>query len=116
MSISSIRALSDSDALGLIPAISAGWIDASSLIIDAKSGVSGAGRGTSLMTHYAEINENFKAYKVNKHQHIPEVEQVLTQVAGEPITVYHPFGADDAGNHDHHVCHAEWSIHGRGFH
>lgn len=73
--------------LGLIPAISAGWIDASSLIIDAKSGVSGAGRGTSLMTHYAEINENFKAYKVNKHQHIPEVEQVLTQVAGEPITV-----------------------------
>jgi N-acetyl-gamma-glutamyl-phosphate reductase len=73
--------------LGLIPAITAGWIDASSLIIDAKSGVSGAGRGTSLMTHYAEINENFKAYKVNKHQHIPEVEQVLTLVAGEPITV-----------------------------
>jgi len=73
--------------LGLIPAISAGWIDPASLIIDAKSGVSGAGRGTSLMTHFAEINENFKAYKVNKHQHIPEIEQVLSQVSGEPVTV-----------------------------
>lgn len=73
--------------LGLIPAISAGWIDPATLIIDAKSGVSGAGRGTSLMTHFAEINENFKAYKVNKHQHIPEIEQVLSQVSGEPVTV-----------------------------
>ncbi|MGF7049269.1 N-acetyl-gamma-glutamyl-phosphate reductase [Paenibacillus sp. DS2015] len=73
--------------LGLIPAISAGWIDPSSIIIDAKSGVSGAGRGTSLMVHYAEINENLKAYKLNKHQHIPEIEQVLSQVAGEKVTV-----------------------------
>ncbi|GAB6927526.1 N-acetyl-gamma-glutamyl-phosphate reductase [Paenibacillus sp. JCM 10914] len=73
--------------LGLIPAIQAGWIDPASLIIDAKSGVSGSGRGTSLTAHYAEINENFKAYKVNKHQHIPEVEQVLTRVTGEPVTV-----------------------------
>ncbi|AZK45926.1 N-acetyl-gamma-glutamyl-phosphate reductase [Paenibacillus lentus] len=73
--------------LGLIPALSAGWIDPASIIIDAKSGVSGAGRGTSLMTHYAEINENLKAYKINKHQHIPEIEQNLTQIAGEPVTV-----------------------------
>jgi len=73
--------------LGLIPAVAAGWIDPKSIIIDAKSGVSGAGRGTSLMAHYAEINENFKAYKVNKHQHTPEIEQVLSQVAGEPVTV-----------------------------
>lgn len=73
--------------LGLIPAISSGWIDPTSIIIDAKSGVSGAGRGTSLMTHYAEINENFKAYKVNKHQHIPEIEQLLSHVAGEQVTV-----------------------------
>lgn len=73
--------------LGLIPALSAGWIDPGSIIIDAKSGVSGSGRGTSLTTHYAEINENLKAYKVNKHQHIPEIEQILSQVAGEPVTV-----------------------------
>lgn len=73
--------------LGLIPAISAGWIDPASIIIDAKSGVSGAGRGTSLTSHYAEINENFKAYKVNKHQHIPEIEQVLSEVTGEKVTV-----------------------------
>lgn len=73
--------------LGLIPALDAGWIDPKSIIIDAKSGVSGAGRGTSLMTHYAEINENLKVYKVNKHQHIPEVEQCLSQIAGEPVTV-----------------------------
>lgn len=73
--------------LGLIPALSKGWIDPASIIIDAKSGVSGAGRGTSLTSHYAEINENMKAYKVNKHQHIPEIEQCLTQVAGEQVTV-----------------------------
>lgn len=73
--------------LGLIPAIEAGWIKHDSIIIDAKSGVSGAGRGTSLMVHYAEINENFKAYKINKHQHIPEIEQTLTDIAGEKVTI-----------------------------
>lgn len=73
--------------LGLIPALKAGWIDHRTLIIDAKSGVSGAGRGTSLMTHYGEMNENLKAYKINKHQHIPEIEQVLGDIAGEEVTV-----------------------------
>lgn len=73
--------------LGLIPAIKAGMIDPKSIIIDAKSGVSGAGRGVSLTSHYAEMNENLKAYKVNKHQHIPEIEQVLSEQAGEPVTV-----------------------------
>ncbi len=72
--------------LGLIPAVTSGWIDSKSIIIDAKSGVSGAGRGLSLNVHYSEINENFKAYKVNKHQHIPEIEQILSRVSGEPIT------------------------------
>ena len=65
----------------------AGWIDPSTIIIDAKSGVSGAGRGTSLTNHYAEMNENFKAYKLNKHQHIPEIEQVLGNITGSPVTV-----------------------------
>lgn len=73
--------------LGLIPLLKANWIEPNSIIVDAKSGVSGAGRGLSLNIHYAEINENFKAYKINKHQHIPEIEQVLTDVAGEPVTI-----------------------------
>jgi N-acetyl-gamma-glutamyl-phosphate reductase len=71
--------------LGLIPALAAGWIDPTSIIIDAKSGVSGAGRGLGLTFHYAEINENFLAYKVNKHQHIPEIEQTLSRIAGKEV-------------------------------
>ncbi len=71
--------------LGLIPAVKAGWIDPATIIIDAKSGVSGAGRGVSLGVHYAEVNENFSAYKVNKHQHIPEIEQALGRIAGQPV-------------------------------
>ncbi|MDU5141565.1 MAG: N-acetyl-gamma-glutamyl-phosphate reductase [Paenibacillus dendritiformis] len=73
--------------LGLAPAVQAGWIDPATIIIDAKSGVSGAGRGVSLNVHYAEMNENFKAYKVNQHQHIPEIEQLLGEAVGAPVTV-----------------------------
>ncbi len=73
--------------LGLIPAVEAGAIDLGSIIVDAKSGVSGAGRGLAIGSHYAEMNENFKAYKVNKHQHIPEIEMILGERAGEPVTV-----------------------------
>lgn len=71
--------------LGLVPALREGWIDPSTIIIDAKSGISGAGRGVSLGFHYPEVNENFSAYKVNKHQHIPEIEQALGRVAGQPV-------------------------------
>ncbi|TXK80937.1 N-acetyl-gamma-glutamyl-phosphate reductase [Paenibacillus sp. N3.4] len=71
--------------LGLIPAVEAGWIDPSTIIIDAKSGVSGSGRGVNLGVHYAEVNENLTAYKVNKHQHIPEIEQALSRIAGKPV-------------------------------
>lgn len=73
--------------LGLVPMLASGWADPKSIIVDAKSGVSGAGRGLSLTSHYAEINENFKAYKVNKHQHTPEIEQVLSRVAGQDVVV-----------------------------
>jgi len=72
--------------LGLVPAVEAGAIDLGTIIIDGKSGVSGAGRGVSLGVHYSEINENLKAYKVNKHQHIPEIEMVLSDRAGAPVT------------------------------
>ncbi|WP_042454947.1 N-acetyl-gamma-glutamyl-phosphate reductase [Neobacillus dielmonensis] len=73
--------------LGLIPILKTNLADYQSIVIDAKSGVSGAGRGLSLTSHYAEINENLKAYKLGAHQHIPEIEQVLADEAGEPITV-----------------------------
>jgi N-acetyl-gamma-glutamyl-phosphate reductase len=72
--------------LGLIPALEAGVIDPTTIIIDAKSGISGAGRGLSMSVHYAEMNENFKAYKINKHQHIPEIEMVLSDRAGQSVT------------------------------
>lgn len=71
--------------LGLVPAVKVGWIDPSSIIIDAKSGVSGAGRGASLGTHYSELNENLKAYKLNQHQHVPEIEMVLSDAAGKTV-------------------------------
>ncbi|MHA7967347.1 N-acetyl-gamma-glutamyl-phosphate reductase [Paenibacillus sp. CAU 1782] len=71
--------------LGLVPAVKAGLIDPATIIIDAKSGVSGAGRGASLGTHYSELNENFKAYKLNQHQHIPEIEMVLSDAAGKTV-------------------------------
>ncbi len=74
-------------SLGLIPILKSNLADKNSFIIDAKSGVSGAGRGLSLTSHYAEINENIKAYKLGKHQHIPEIEQVLSDECGSPITI-----------------------------
>ncbi|MEO3947306.1 N-acetyl-gamma-glutamyl-phosphate reductase [Gorillibacterium sp. CAU 1737] len=73
--------------LGLVPAVQAGWIDPDSIIIDAKSGVSGAGRGLSLGSHYSEVHDSVKAYKLGKHQHTPEIEQVLSGIAGREVTV-----------------------------
>lgn len=62
-------------------------LSVNSVIIDAKSGVSGAGKGYSRSTHYSETNENFKPYKVGVHQHIPEIEQVLTELNDKPVIV-----------------------------
>jgi N-acetyl-gamma-glutamyl-phosphate reductase len=62
--------------LALAPAFAAGIIEPGA-IIDAKSGVSGAGRSLSLSTHYAEVNEDISAYKVTGHQHLPEITQEL---------------------------------------
>ncbi|MDP4084766.1 MAG: N-acetyl-gamma-glutamyl-phosphate reductase [Bacillota bacterium] len=73
--------------LGLLPIVKSDLADYHSIIIDAKSGVSGAGRGLSLGSHYAEINENIKAYKLGSHQHIPEIEQILQDESGFPITI-----------------------------
>ncbi|MBT2639184.1 MULTISPECIES: N-acetyl-gamma-glutamyl-phosphate reductase [unclassified Bacillus (in: firmicutes)] len=73
--------------LGLAPVLTEKLIDSNSIIIDAKSGVSGAGRSPSMGTLYAELNENFKIYKVNEHQHIPEIEQQLSLWNGEEVRV-----------------------------
>jgi N-acetyl-gamma-glutamyl-phosphate reductase len=73
--------------LGLAPLIEGGWIDPRSIVVDAKSGVSGAGRSVGLGTHFSEVNENLKAYKVGVHQHIPEIEQVLAEKLGEHVPI-----------------------------
>ena len=63
--------------LGLAPVVKTCLVDPKSIIIDAKTGVSGAGKGLSQATHYAETNDNFKAYKINQHQHTPEIEEKI---------------------------------------
>lgn len=63
--------------LGLAPLAKERIVKPNSIIVDAKSGVSGAGRSASLATSFVEIQDNFKIYKVHKHQHIPEIEQEL---------------------------------------
>jgi len=71
--------------LGLAPLVKEGVIDTKNIIIDAKSGVSGAGRGLALQTHFAECTETMKAYKVATHRHTSEIEQELSILAGEDI-------------------------------
>ncbi|WP_332689299.1 N-acetyl-gamma-glutamyl-phosphate reductase [Halalkalibacter lacteus] len=65
--------------LGLAPLVKNKLIDVDSIIIDAKSGTSGAGRSPSAITHFSEMNENFKIYQINEHKHIPEIEQNLKE-------------------------------------
>ncbi len=71
--------------LSLAPLVDNNLIDNSSIIIDAKSGISGAGRSLSLPTHFPESNESFKAYGIVNHRHTPEIEQELSLIAGEEI-------------------------------
>ena len=71
--------------LGMAPLVKYGLIDNSSIIIDAKSGVSGAGRGLALDYHFCECTENIKAYKLGTHRHTSEIEQELGLLAGEEI-------------------------------
>ncbi|WP_347834980.1 N-acetyl-gamma-glutamyl-phosphate reductase [Gracilibacillus sp. JCM 18860] len=73
--------------LGLIPVLANDMVERKNIIIDAKTGVSGAGRSLSLNTHFSEMNENFKAYKIGNHKHIPEIEQVLSKAAEEEIQI-----------------------------
>ncbi len=69
------------------PLVKEGLIDVDTLIIDAKSGTSGAGRGAKVPNLYCEVNENMKAYGVASHRHTPEIEEQLGYAAGRNITV-----------------------------
>lgn len=73
--------------LGTAPVLRAGLIDATTLIADSKSGVSGAGRGATLTTHFCEAHESFKAYKIAEHRHTPEIEQELSFLAGSQVRI-----------------------------
>jgi len=71
--------------LGLLPLLELGSVDLNNLIADAKSGVSGAGRGAQVSALHAEVSENFKAYGLQGHRHLPEISQTLQQIAGTTI-------------------------------
>ena len=73
--------------LALAPLLEAGVISSEGIIIDSKSGVSGAGRDPKPHLHYPECNENLAAYGVGTHRHMPEIDQVLTDAAGKPVEV-----------------------------
>ncbi|MFA5072668.1 MAG: N-acetyl-gamma-glutamyl-phosphate reductase [Nitrospirota bacterium] len=73
--------------LGLAPAIKNNMIDLAGIVVDSKSGVSGAGRGLSLASLYAEANEGFMAYKIGTHRHTPEIEQELSGLAGKEVVI-----------------------------
>src|SRR5438046_3856851 len=73
--------------LGLVPLVAGKHIDLTSIIIDSKSGVSGAGRTPKPAFHFPECNESVSAYAVGTHRHTPEIEQALSDVAGGPVEV-----------------------------
>ena len=73
--------------LALAPFLRAGLIDPQGIIVDSKSGVSGAGRTPKLMTHYPECNESMVAYNVGRHRHTPEIDQILSRLAETDIQV-----------------------------
>ncbi len=74
--------------LGLAPLLRKGLIDTKTLIIDSKSGTSGAGRSASVSTLFCEVADGFRAYKVGgSHRHIPEMEQELSLLAGRDVTI-----------------------------
>lgn len=69
------------------PLAKEGIIDMSTLIVDAKSGTSGAGRGAKVPNLFCEVNENMKAYGVASHRHTPEIEEQLGYASGENVTI-----------------------------
>ena len=73
--------------LTLYPLVKEGLIDSATIIIDAKSGTSGAGRGAKVNNLYCEVNENIKAYGVASHRHTPEIEEQLSYACGRDVVL-----------------------------
>jgi N-acetyl-gamma-glutamyl-phosphate reductase len=73
--------------LGLLPAVKAGFASTSHIVIDSKSGVTGAGRKADVAYSFCEVNEAFKAYAVGTHRHTPEIEQELSKAVKRPLAV-----------------------------
>ena len=73
--------------LALAPLVNSGLVDSRDIIVDAKSGVTGAGRKASLALLFAEIADNFKAYKIGMHQHTPEITEQIGSMAGSQCRV-----------------------------
>jgi N-acetyl-gamma-glutamyl-phosphate reductase len=74
-------------ALALAPLLRTGMIVLSTLVVDSKSGTSGAGRSAKVESLFCEVNEGFKAYGVGAHRHTPEIEQTLSDLAGEDVVI-----------------------------
>jgi N-acetyl-gamma-glutamyl-phosphate reductase len=82
---------STSAILPLAPLVKSGLFDTDDIIVDSKSGVSGAGRSPKLMTHFPECNESMSAYNVGRHRHTPEIEQVVNRFAAiRPNVIFTP--------------------------
>ncbi len=73
--------------LPLAPLVKAGLIDERTIIVDSKSGVSGAGRTPKLSTHFPECNESVSAYNIGRHRHMPEIDQILRRSSGREVQV-----------------------------
>ena len=73
--------------LGVLPCVKQGLVHIEGIGIDAKSGVTGAGRKAEKSLNFSEVNESFRAYKPFDHQHVPEMDQVLSKVAGKEVSV-----------------------------
>ena len=73
--------------IGLIPLVKSGMISTENIIVDSKSGTSGAGRDIVLESLFCEVNEGVKAYKIFQHRHLPEIEGELSQLAGKKVAV-----------------------------
>ena len=74
-------------ALAMAPLLEESMVDPATIILDSKSGTSGAGRGAKVGSLFCEVNEGFKAYGAPTHRHTPEIEQTLSGLAGEEVTV-----------------------------
>ena len=73
--------------LGLYPALKHGLVETDNIVIDAKSGATGAGRGAKVPSLFCEVQDSFRAYNLAGHRHTPEIEQELSAIAGKPLTV-----------------------------